>query len=179
MMNHSSRSKLRSGLVITSCLLLLSACGEEQQARTIAVEYPAQNETDITRDLIKLTELATIGARDEAVEDDPSARKVLRFNQPIHIGCLRADFSVQADLPGELKVGLFSNPQTYPTWIRFANATNQPDTEKDFRGMSLKLMHVGGDKLLGQVTRRTLFSIATRFCLLEILRIFEILLMIV
>lgn len=75
-----------------------------------------------------------------------------RFNQPRHAGCLRAEFRVAADLPAELAVGLFSAPATYPTWIRFANASAAPDTEKDFRGMSLKLMGVAGPKLLGSAS---------------------------
>ncbi len=130
-------------------MLLLTACGDDANRLAIAEEYPQANEAEITHDLIELTKLATKNARDEVLENDPSAREVLRFNQPVHVGCLKADFSVLADLPTELQVGIFATPQTFPTWIRFANASNQADTEKDFRGMSLKLMQVGGEKLLG------------------------------
>jgi hypothetical protein len=62
---------------------------------------------------------------------------------------VKADFRVQADLPAELRVGIFAAPRTFPAWIRFANATETTDTKKDFRGMSIKLMHVKGSKLLG------------------------------
>ena len=103
----------------------------------------------ITRVFIELTKQATRLATQDAQEDDPTAQDILRFNQPKNIACLKADFSVEPNLPAELQVGLFASPQTYPTWIRFANASNKPDTEKDFRGMSIKLMQVDGNKLLG------------------------------
>lgn len=131
-------------------LLLLSACGDVPPAPTIAGEYPAADEAEITRELINLTKEASLLAIDEALEDDQSATGTLRFNQPKNIACLKADFSAEPNLPAELQVGLFANPGTYPAWIRFANAQNKPDTEKDFRGMSVKLMQVEGNKLLGQ-----------------------------
>ena len=130
-------------------VLLLAACGDESRPLGLAEEFPAPDEAEITRELIELTMLASQEARDEALDDDSSADEILRFNQPTHVGCLKADFSVEPDLPADLKVGLFAAPQTYTTWIRFANATDQPDTEEDFRGMSLKLTQVKGNKLLG------------------------------
>ena len=136
-------------IVVSALVLLLAACGDDSQPLTIAGEYPAANEAEIPRELIELTKEATQKARKEALENDPSAQDILRFNQPKHVACLKADFSVEPDLPVELRVGLFASPQTFPAWIRFANATNQPDTEKDFRGMSIKLMRVKGSKLLG------------------------------
>ncbi|MDX2416047.1 MAG: catalase family protein [Xanthomonadales bacterium] len=130
-------------------LLLLTACGDDVRKLAIAQEDPQANEAEITRELIQLTKLVTRNARDEALKSDPTAGEILRFNQPKHVGCVKAEFSVAENLPAELQVGIFATPQTFPTWIRFANATNQADTEKDFRGMSLKLMQVEGDKLLG------------------------------
>jgi hypothetical protein len=130
-------------------VLLLAACGDESRPLAIAGESPAANEAAITRELIELTKEAAQKATEEALENDPSADEILRFNQAKHVGCLKADFSVEPDLPADLRVGLFAAPRTFTTWIRFANATDQPDTEKDFRGMSLKLTQVKGNKLLG------------------------------
>ncbi len=115
----------------------------------IAEESPKDDEGAVTRELIELAKQASTEARDEALGNDPSAREVLRFNQPIGVACLKANFSVEPDLPPKLRVGLFASTRTYPAWIRFANATSQPDTKKDFRGMSIKLMGVSGAKLLG------------------------------
>lgn len=111
--------------------VLLAACGGGQPA----------DEAETVRRLTGL-------AKETLRRRHPTA-PTRRFNQPRHVGCLRADFRVAEDLPSELAVGLFSRPATYPTWIRFANATATSDTEKDFRGMSLKLMGVEGPKLLG------------------------------
>jgi len=134
---------------VIAVLLLLAACGGGKVPMKIAEESPKDNEGAVTRDLIALAKQATIAARDEALEDDPSARQVLRYNQPTGVACLRADFTVERDLPPKLQVGLFANPRTYPAWIRFANATSGPDTKKDFRGMSIKLMGAKGPKLFG------------------------------
>ncbi|MGA9575751.1 MAG: hypothetical protein WBS20_17555, partial [Lysobacterales bacterium] len=136
-------------IVALALVYLLAACGEENGgSMNLSEEFPSDNETRIAQDLIALAKKATSEARNQA-QDEPSARDVLRFNQPVGVACLKANFIVESDLPPELRVGLFASPQTYPAWIRFANATDQPDTKKDFRGMSIKLMQVNGKKLLG------------------------------
>ena len=123
-------------------LLLLPSCGDDKTKLEIAGEYPETNEDAVTQQLIEISK-ETLLARH-------AAGTTLRFNQPRHVGCLRADFSVESNLPADLRVGLFASPRTFPTWIRFANASADPDTAKDFRGMSLKLMQVEGTKLLGE-----------------------------
>lgn len=76
---------------------------------------------------------------------------VKRFNQIKGLGCFDATFTVAADLPVKLKQGIFAEEQSFPARIRFANATKTDDTEKDFRGMSIKLFNVSGASLWGQV----------------------------
>lgn len=65
-------------------------------------------------------------------------------------GVVKAEFIVEPDLPAPLRVGVFSQPATYPAWIRFSNqdGTINPDIDKDIRGMAIKLMGVPGEKLL-------------------------------
>lgn len=65
-------------------------------------------------------------------------------------GVVRAEFTVETDLPPELRVGLFAEPRTYQAWIRFSNQSPSrgPDIERDIRGMAIKLMGVPGEKLL-------------------------------
>ncbi len=67
-------------------------------------------------------------------------------------GCVRAEFTINADLPDHLRVGLFSEPRTYPCWVRFSNSGGtggiHPDSKRDVRGMAIKLVGVAGEKLL-------------------------------
>jgi hypothetical protein len=83
---------------------------------------------------------------------DASARRhptgvIPRFNQGRAAGCVSAEFTVAGDLPPELRVGLFAKPATYPARIRFANATSASDTDRDVRGMSIKVSGVPGGNL--------------------------------
>ncbi len=128
---------------------LLTGCGGEEPPLALAAESPKPGEAEVIAELIALTKEASLEARSEAQEDDASASRVLRFNQPKHSGCLQAEFRVLPDLPEALRVGMFAEPRAFPAWIRFASATAGPDTQKDFRGMSIKLMGVPGEKLLG------------------------------
>lgn len=76
---------------------------------------------------------------------------VPRFNQGRAAGCVDAEFVVLPDLPAELRVGLFAEPRTYPARIRFANASSKSDTERDVRGMSIKLAGAAGENLTAGV----------------------------
>jgi len=60
-----------------------------------------------------------------------------------------ATFTVESDLPPELKVGLFAQPHSYPAWVRLSNLSPapQPDAKKDLRALSIKLMDVDGERL--------------------------------
>jgi hypothetical protein len=136
-------------LTFLALVLLIAACSSEKQTPVIAGEYPAPDEAEITQELIELAKAATEKARKEAPESDPAAGVMRRFNQPANIGCLKASFRLESNLAPELQVGLFAAPGTFPAWVRFANATDGPHTEKDFRGMSIKLTGVSGPKLLG------------------------------
>jgi hypothetical protein len=62
---------------------------------------------------------------------------------------VRATFTVESDLPPELKAGLFAKPKTYPAWVRLSNLSPVPkdDAKKDIRSLSIKLMDVEGDRL--------------------------------
>jgi hypothetical protein len=83
------------------------------------------------------------------------ALPVLRGVHPKDHGCVQAVFEVNADLPEELRVGVFSKPgRKYEAWIRFSNAAaiigpdltpNLPATQRNgSRGMAIKLLGVEG-----------------------------------
>jgi catalase len=65
-------------------------------------------------------------------------------------GCLKATFTVLDGLDAKLRFGLFANPGSYESWIRFSSGKEypQPDSEHDARGMAIKVMGVPGKKLL-------------------------------
>ncbi|WP_052761327.1 catalase [Sedimenticola thiotaurini] len=72
-----------------------------------------------------------------------------RFNQAKSLGCLNATFRVHDGLEDSLRQGLFATPASYPARLRFANASQQDDSEKDIRGLSIKLFHVPGQPVWG------------------------------
>jgi hypothetical protein len=85
----------------------------------------------------------------EKMEKDYPAGKTRRDAHPKHTSLLRATFAVEANLPQELRVGVFAAPKSYTAWVRTSNASGRakPDGEKDFRGFAIKLLDVPGDKI--------------------------------
>ena len=65
-------------------------------------------------------------------------------------GCVKATFTVPELNNPILKQGVFSQPKQFQAWIRFSNGFDRPqnDNVKDARGMAIKVMGVGGKKLL-------------------------------
>ena len=87
----------------------------------------------------------------ELLRDYPgNNRPVRRRLHAKHHGCVHAQFRVCENLPPEFRVGIFAQPNTFPTLIRFSNGFKsiQHDKEKDARGMALKLFGVEGRKVL-------------------------------
>lgn len=75
---------------------------------------------------------------------------VLRDAHPKMHGLVRAEFIVEPGLPKELRHGVLREARTYPAWIRFSASSETPRSDRvpDGHGMAIKLMDVGGDKLL-------------------------------
>lgn len=89
-----------------------------------------------------------IAGFERAVDQRDGDGLTLRGAHPKHHGCVRARFEVAPDLPGTLTAGLFSPGASYDAWVRFSNnADPRPDAEPDVRGMAIKLLDVGGEKL--------------------------------
>lgn len=65
-------------------------------------------------------------------------------------GCVKAEFTVDPDIPTELRRGVFAEVKTYKAWVRFSNGAGAPhnDQSGDGRGMAIKLTGVPGRKLL-------------------------------
>jgi len=85
-----------------------------------------------------------------------SKAPALRGAHPKASGCVKATFTVDPDLPQDLRVGSFSHPgQKFMAWIRFSNSafTPGPDKNPNGRGMALKLIDADPDH--SDVLRKT------------------------
>ncbi len=108
----------------------------------LAAEYPPADEQQHVDSLIR--ELRAKMQRDYA------KTRTLRDAHPKMHGCVRGDFSIVPDLPGELSIGVFKRSRTFPVWVRFSNqnGTVSTDAKADIRGVAIKLMGVEGARLL-------------------------------
>jgi len=93
-----------------------------------------------------------------AAAGDTMARRAVH---PKAHGCVKADFTVNADLPETYRTGLFATPgKSYKAWVRFSNATaivrpDVNDKRADSRGMAIKVMGVDGDTLMNEPGGKT------------------------
>lgn len=78
---------------------------------------------------------------------DEREKPVRRGQHPKQHGCVRAQFIV-ANLPQDLRHGLFAKPHTFDAVIRFSNGASRDDRKGDAHGMAIKLFGVPGKKLL-------------------------------
>lgn len=60
-------------------------------------------------------------------------------------GLVRGTFAVRADVPRELRVGLFAAPGTFACWVRFSNGFSEDDRLPDVHGIAVKVEHPAGD----------------------------------
>jgi hypothetical protein len=104
-------------------------------------EYPDRNEAELTKKLIPLLI--------QLIEKSYLSGTTYRDTHAKGHLAVKGEFTIGANLPKELRVGLFKRPATYPCWIRFANTSPNPQADKkgDVRSMSIKLMDVEGEML--------------------------------
>jgi hypothetical protein len=76
---------------------------------------------------------------------------VQRFGNTKTFGVVRAEFEVLPNLPESLRHGLFSEPRTYPAWVRFSGPGPYAPPDIEDLGqcsVGIKVMGVPGPKLL-------------------------------
>lgn len=98
--------------------------------------------------LISTVVAATLEKQRKKHLPDQLARRA--FHSKSH-GTVAARFTVRADLPPELRVGLFARPATYEAVARFSNGARPAtarDSQANIRGLALKLKGVPGPKAL-------------------------------
>ena len=70
---------------------------------------------------------------------DKSGPKIRRAQHPKHHGLANGELVVDADLPEELRHGIFSDARSYPVWFRFSNGRGDDDTKPTLHGLALKV----------------------------------------
>lgn len=134
-------------------LISISGCSSTQ---TQAVKTPAAAENEFgerfapDEDALnrEISELSVAALKKEG----RTAQGVMP--RDVHVkqhSCVRAKFTIDKDVPGEFRAGvLVDQGKVYDAWIRFSNGSSKVQTDKkgDARGMAVKLMGVGRDKLL-------------------------------
>jgi hypothetical protein len=97
---------------------------------------------------LKYTEDALLRLKEQLICDHPAGTMPRDAHPKMH-GLVEAEFIVHRDLPDIYKIGVFSKPTTFKTWVRFSNAnsTVQDDIKRDIRGIAIKLTQVSGEKL--------------------------------
>ena len=76
-------------------------------------------------------------------------------------GLFEASLEVAGDVPEHARHGLFAKPATYEALVRFSNGSGklQADTAGDVRGIAIKVLGVGGDKVLGNAATQDLLGV--------------------
>ncbi|OGV81125.1 MAG: hypothetical protein A3K18_09355 [Lentisphaerae bacterium RIFOXYA12_64_32] len=100
-------------------------------------EYPEPNEAKLIEEMVKI-----------AVERmKPQDGRIRRGVHAKATGCVRGVFTVRADVPDDLRHGVFRQPnQSFQAIVRFSNSseTIDPDRKGAARGMAIKLLDVDG-----------------------------------
>jgi catalase len=126
---------------------LLLLCMAATAAKAAAAEQeeviPATEAAD-TLAIVKTIEGSVSGAY------AAGGRPALRDAHAKGHGCVRGEFTVNADVPEPLRRGVFAQPHSFEAWFRFSNGAGTPhaDSAGDGRGMAIKLTGVPGRKLL-------------------------------
>jgi hypothetical protein len=96
------------------------------------------------RRVVELTRRLQQHDVEEARETDARARPK-RVAHTKHHGCLEATFTVEQDVPRDLRHGVFQPGSVFNALLRCSNTSNvpRPDGKFDGRGLSIKLLNVG------------------------------------
>ncbi|MEP4147878.1 MAG: catalase family protein [Halioglobus sp.] len=149
-------------LAVIAVSLAVSGCGNEQVDDATRKQQNAEHiiptEQQYTQPIIrssreetnKVQEMVENQTTDYLEKDKPTPI----FRRDAHAkahGCVMATMKIADDLPKQVRnVGVFTPGKEYKAWIRYSsgNGLLQSDTEKDARGMAIKLMDVDGERLL-------------------------------
>ncbi|MDT8854236.1 catalase family protein [Paracoccaceae bacterium Fryx2] len=136
----------------TLCLCVAALTAATDPGFTQNAPYPEAD--SLLGERIGATEAADARALIETlsatIRAEYTAGGARRDAHPKAHGCVSATFTVDADIPAALRVGIFQPGASYDTVVRFSNGSPDAygdDRNGDTRGMALKLRGVAGDKL--------------------------------
>lgn len=144
--------------LVLFALLATSICGARaDDIRPTKFEAVPQDEAQDIQEMIDLTH-KLLEQRYGGSSGDTMARRAVH---PKAHGCVKADFTINQDIPSNYQVGLFATPgKSYKAWVRFSNATaivrpDVNDKRADSRGMAIKVMGIEGDTLMNEPGGKT------------------------
>jgi len=109
-------------------------------------EYPEPDEAEVAREVVDYLKRTTD-------KRNFLSGTTQRYVHAKSVAALKAEFTVDLDLPAEFRHGIFRDGgRSYPAWIRLSNSAQHPAPDKklDARGFAIKLMNVDGKSLLSQ-----------------------------
>ncbi len=127
-------------LILLTFIFLLSSCGTSRNLQ-LATEYPPPTEKAATEEIITLL-------KQTLEESYPDPKTTERDAHPKQHGLVKAEFIIADDIPEAYRLGVFSEPRTYQSWVRYSKLLNGPDRQADSHGLAIKLMGVEGEKIL-------------------------------
>ena len=148
--------------ILTALLICVAAAPWSTTTR--AGEHPATTFESIPKDeAAQIAEQVALTGKLMELRYGAGAGETMarRAVHPKAHGCVKANFTINPDLPETYRVGVFATPgKNYPAWIRFSNATaviapDVNDKKADSRGMAIKLMGVEGETLLDEPGGKT------------------------
>lgn len=101
-----------------------------------------EDEHQYAEDLLKVIE--------EKISSDYFPGTAKRDEHTKSHGCVNATFTIEENIPEDLRQGLFEKSGSYQATIRFSNSSpdsQAPDIDKDGRGFAIKLYGVEGESI--------------------------------
>jgi catalase len=131
-----------SSLSLLSLCAVLAACGPGDSGLELGEEHSSPDEAANTAEMIDAIKIISLARYPTGV--------IERFNQSKTLGCFDARLTVPDDLDPSLQQGVFVAGVSYLAQLRFASATQADDRDKDFHGLSIKVLNTPGEPLWGE-----------------------------
>lgn len=129
-------------LYLIFLLLVVSSSSAFVNAQQLGQQSLQGNEDELANKMVELI-------KEFSLQRYPQGN-VKRLNQIKSQGCFNGRFRVLENIPSQFKHGVFASPGKYPMYARFANASTEDDTEKDLRGLSIRVSGLTGTPIWGE-----------------------------